>query len=224
MRKTRTFIVAAVIGGMLALPALADAQGRAVPRGGGSASGGHPPGGGGGGGRPPGGGGGGRPPGGAVGAPGHAVPRPPGNYPNNGYGYGRPYYGHGYYGGYYGYPWYGAYYGYGYPYGLSFGFGFGYPGYGYGYYGYPAYGYPAYAQTYGGVRIAVAQRDAEVFVDGYYAGVVDQYDGTFQQVNLQPGTHRIEVRAPGFDPAVFDVNVLPGQTITYRAPLRPAQP
>jgi hypothetical protein len=214
MRKTRTFVLAALVGGMLALPAISDAQGRAVPRGGGGGGGG-------------GGAGGGHPSGQPVprppiasGGPGHAVARPPGNYPNNGQG---NYYGHGhaYYGGYYGYPWYGGYYGYGYgyPYGFSVGFGFGYPAYG-GYYGYPAYGYPAYVQSYGGVRISVPQRDAEVFVDGYYAGVVDQYDGTFQQVNLVPGTHRIEVRAPGFDSAVFDVNVQPGQTISYRAPLR----
>jgi hypothetical protein len=144
--------------------------------------------------------------------------------------YYRPYY-RGYYPGvalgfYYGYPWYaGPYaYGYGYPrYGYP---AYGYPGYGYGY-GYGGYygGFPGYAvRAYGGVRIDVPQRDAEVYVDGYYSGVVDDFDGTFQQLNLEPGPHRIEVRAEGFEPVSFDVNVEPGRTITYRAALREARP
>jgi hypothetical protein len=126
---------------------------------------------------------------------------------------------------YYGYPWaVGPYaYGYGYPYGYAY----GYPGYRYysgvsgGYYG----GYPGYAvRAYGGIRIDLPQRDAEVSVDGYYAGVVDDFDGALQQLNLEPGPHTIEVRAEGFEPVTFDVNVEPGRTITYRSALRQARP
>jgi hypothetical protein len=57
-----------------------------------------------------------------------------------------------------------------------------------------------------------------VFVDGYYVGIVDDFDGVFQHVNLEAGEHRIEVRAPGYDEAIsFDVYVQPGRTITLRA-------
>jgi hypothetical protein len=118
---------------------------------------------------------------------------------------------------YYGYPWYGPYaYGYGFPW-------YGYPGYGYGYgyYG-PIAGYRT--RPYGGVRIDLPQRDAEVRVDGYYAGIVDDFDGRLQQLNLEPGPHRIEVRAEGFEPVSFEVNVERGRTITYRAALREARP
>jgi hypothetical protein len=188
--------------------------------GGGGHAGGGPPAGGG---RP----GPGRP---QVATPYHATNRPPyyPYYPNHG----RPYYGHAYYGGYpyYGYPYYGypgwgfsLYYGYPWygAYGFSAGVGYGYPGYAYG--GYAAY--PGYAvNPYGGVRIAVPQRNAEVYVDGYYAGIVNDFDGTFQQVNLEPGAHRIEVRAQGFEPSTFEVQVTPGHTVTYRAALRQAQP
>lgn len=214
MRKTRTVVLAALVGGMLALPALADAQGRAVPRGP-APSGGRPSGGGG-----PRGGEVGRPPGGAVGQPpGRPVDRPGPNR-NRGYYY-APYRG-GYYGGYPGF-W------YAYPYGLSLGVGYEYgnPGYGYWGYGYPGYGYsgyPGYVRAYGGIRIAVPQRDAEVYVDGYYAGIVDDFDGALQQVNLEPGPHQIEVSAEGFDPVTFDVNVEPGWTITYRTALHQARP
>ena len=39
-------------------------------------------------------------------------------------------------------------------------------------------------------------------------------------LDLEPGPHRIEIRADGFEPVAFDVNVEPGRTITYRTELR----
>ena len=61
---------------------------------------------------------------------------------------------------------------------------------------------------------------ALTLVDGYYAGVVDDYDGVFQRLNLEAGSHLIEIEAPGYPPIAFDVRVAPGQTITYRANIR----
>jgi hypothetical protein len=125
------------------------------------------------------------------------------------YGYGYPYS--------YGYP-YGA---YGYPYG-AYGSSYGgyYPaGYGYGGYGYGS-GYGYRDSAYGGVRIQGAVRKAEVYIDGYYAGIVDDFDGTFQRLELEPGAHEIEIRAPGFPPVTYDVNVQPGQTLTVHANVR----
>ena len=86
-------------------------------------------------------------------------------------------------------------------------------------YGYtPSYYYdPIPGRVYGGVRITQAPRDAQVFADGYYVGIVDDFDGVFQHVNLEAGQHRIEVRAPGLEPISFDVYVQPGRTITLRA-------
>jgi hypothetical protein len=133
-----------------------------------------------------------------------------GNYDNYGnYGY-RPY----------AYRSYAVPYGYrphGYRPGWSFNLYFGRP---YGYYGGgPAYGYYAIAPgfVFGSVRIVDAPPDAQVFVDGYYAGVVDDYDGVFQHLNLEPGSHRIDIQLPGYAPIGFDVFVQPGETITYRA-------
>jgi PEGA domain-containing protein len=114
---------------------------------------------------------------------------------------------------YYGYPYYGP-YPYVYPYA---GYGY-YPAAGYG------YGYAVAARPYGGVRIDVAQENAEVYADGYYVGRVDEFNGRFQELTLPPGPHRIEVRAPGLESIAFDVNVEPGRTITYRAAMQPARP
>jgi hypothetical protein len=104
---------------------------------------------------------------------------------------------------------------------LNLYFGRPYPAYGYPVYAAPrsAYGYyavvPGYA--YGALRIVDAPRDAQVFVDGYYAGVVDDYDGVFQHLNLEAGSHHIEIEAEGYPLIAFDVRIQPGQTITYRA-------
>lgn len=108
---------------------------------------------------------------------------------------------------------------YGYRPGWSLNFYFGRPFGVYG--GYPAeYGYYAIAPgvLYGSLRIVDAPPDAQVFVDGYYAGVVDDYDGVFQHLNLEPGSHHIEIQVDeGYPPLAFDVRVEPGQTVTYRA-------
>jgi hypothetical protein len=90
-------------------------------------------------------------------------------------------------------------------------------------YGYTPRGYydPLPGRAYGGVRITDAPRDAQVFADGYYVGIVNDFDGVFQHMNLEPGPHHIEVEAEGFEPVAFDVVVQPGRTITFRADMYP---
>jgi hypothetical protein len=146
--------------------------------------------------------------------------------------YGSRYYGPRYYGGfYYGYPYYsGGYAYYGAGYGFSIGAGFGYPyGYAYGYpytYGYPygyAYGYPnSYPYDLSSsLRLQVTPRETEVYIDGYPAGTVDDFDGTFQRLHVGPGNHTVELYLPGH--RVFERNVLlqPGNTLSVRHAMEP---
>ena len=114
----------------------------------------------------------------------------------SGYGY-YPY--SGYYGGYYG----GGYYG---------------GGYGGGYYG--SGGGGGYYGT-GHLRLKVKPRDAEVYVDGYFAGLVDDFDGMFQKLELEAGPHRIEVRKAGFATMTFEVRVPNDESVTYRGEMNP---
>ena len=93
----------------------------------------------------------------------------------------------------------------------------------YGADGYYPYGYtPAYyfnpipGHYYGGLRITGAPREAQVFADGYYVGIVDDFDGIFQHLNLETGPHHIEIDLDGYAPVAFDVNIRPGETITFR--------
>jgi hypothetical protein len=116
-------------------------------------------------------------------------------------------------------------------YSIGFGIFLGYPvPYTYSYpYPIEVYGYGAPrnevyvtpgSTSYGGVALEITPSDAEVFVDGEYAGHVEDFDGTTQPLTLTPGTHRIEVQAPGYEPMSVDVGVQPGQVIPYRGDLR----
>lgn len=121
----------------------------------------------------------------------------------------------GYNGGYY--PW-----GYG---GLGFG---GYYGGSYDpwYYGGYGYGYPSSSSSYystgyeGSLRVKVKPREASVYVDGYFAGRVDEFDGIFQRLHVESGPHRVEIRGDGYEPLTFEVRIQPGRTITYKGELK----
>ena len=73
----------------------------------------------------------------------------------------------------------------------------------------------------GGIRLKIYPRDAQVFVDGYYAGVVDDFDGTFQSLRLEQGGHKLEIHMPGYEDLELDVHVQAGKTITLAEVLRP---
>jgi hypothetical protein len=73
----------------------------------------------------------------------------------------------------------------------------------------------------GKLRLDIDQRDAEVYIDGYYAGVIDDFDGRLQGLRLESGNYQVEVALPGFEPLQFDVHVSPGRTTTYRGSLLP---
>jgi hypothetical protein len=78
---------------------------------------------------------------------------------------------------------------------------------------------PAQARPIGGVQLALEPRRAQVFVDGLYAGLVDDFAGYYRHLSLPAGYHRIEVFASGYLPLILDVTVVPDRTITYRQSL-----
>ncbi len=79
------------------------------------------------------------------------------------------------------------------------------------------------SSTTGSIKLKVKPKEAEVYVDGTYYGQVDNYDGTFQHLDLSAGTHRVEIRASGYQTLQVEVRVLPGKTITYNGELKPAK-
>jgi len=97
-------------------------------------------------------------------------------------------------------PWYGFAYGYQYPWGP---------------YGYPPY--RAYRVDPGAsLRLEVKPKEAEVYVDGYYAGIVDDFDGTFQRLSVTPGEHDIELYLDGYRTVHQKVYVTPRKTFNVK--------
>jgi hypothetical protein len=65
--------------------------------------------------------------------------------------------------------------------------------------GYPLGGQwdPAY-RTASRVRLQVTPKEAQVYVDGYYVGTVDDFDGVFDRVVVPPGEHEIVLYLQGY--------------------------
>jgi hypothetical protein len=74
------------------------------------------------------------------------------------------------------------------------------------------------------VRLEIDQKTANVFADGFYVGVVDDFDGIFQHLNLKVGAHHLEIAAVGYETLTLDVNVAAGKTITYKQSMVPMAP
>ena len=109
-----------------------------------------------------------------------------------------------------------------------------YPGYAYGSYWWPygAYGYGGYWGWGGGsvdhyvhaasgaVRVLVDPPEARVYVDGYYAGIVDDFDGLFQRLSTSPGRHEITIKLEGYKTYRVKVYVAPDSTLKLRYDLQ----
>jgi hypothetical protein len=100
-------------------------------------------------------------------------------------------------------------------YGPAFGLQYGYP--------YP-YPYPVHPYGYGygpydpdaSVKLEVKPKNAEVYVDGFYAGVVDDFDGSFQRLHVEPGEHEIELWLQGFKTVRQKVYLTPNKTFKVK--------
>ena len=62
---------------------------------------------------------------------------------------------------------------------------------------------------------------AEVLVDGLYLGTVDDLRRTGYGQPLEPGPHRLELRAPGFESVAVGVRIAADETLYYRRDLEP---
>ncbi len=108
-------------------------------------------------------------------------------YPRGGWGsYWWPYGSYGWYGGYWGYPW-----------GVS-----------------RTYHYVQ--RETAAIRVLVDPSEARVYVDGYYAGAVDDFDGLFQRLHVSPGRHEIALKLEGYKTHRMKVYASPSRTLKLR--------
>lgn len=92
------------------------------------------------------------------------------------------------------------------------------------YYGYPAYPYPYYPgghYVYGrGYDTAwfdtdVSPEDAEVYLDGEFVGIADDFDGFPSYLAVEPGKHAISFRMPGRRSVTRRIRVQRGALVRF---------
>jgi len=91
---------------------------------------------------------------------------------------------------------------------------------------FPPYGPYAFNQG-SSVRLQVTPREAEVYVDGYLAGTVDDFDGFFQRLQVAPGDHEIVLYLDRYRSVRQNLHLTPGGTFKIRydmAPLAAGEP
>jgi hypothetical protein len=59
------------------------------------------------------------------------------------------------------------------------------------------YGY-RFAEPESNLRLDVSPPEAMVYVDGYLAGTVDEFDGVFQRLHVTPGEHELTIYLQGY--------------------------
>jgi PEGA domain-containing protein len=76
----------------------------------------------------------------------------------------------------------------------------------------------------GGLRLETEPRSAQVFADGYYVGIVEDFGFQGRILELTAGPHHIEVRAPGYAMLSFDVTITANETSRFRGDLQSLTP
>lgn len=83
-----------------------------------------------------------------------------------------------------------------------------------------AYGYA----DFGSARLQVTPKQAEVYVDGYLAGNVNDFDGIFQRLEVPAGEHELTLYLDGYETYTQKVLFRPGATLDIRFALKPVAP
>lgn len=88
---------------------------------------------------------------------------------------------------------------------------------------YPGRYFPIFDQR-ASLRLQVRPREAAVYVDGFYAGIVDDFDGVFQELELPPGGHEIVLFLPGYRTLTERLYLRPGSRMNVHEALEPLPP
>jgi hypothetical protein len=70
----------------------------------------------------------------------------------------------------------------------------------------------------------VKPKDASVYVDGYFAGKVEEFDGRFQRLHVEPGEHEITIYLEGYRSMRQRLYLSPNATRTIEGDLERLDP
>ena len=80
-------------------------------------------------------------------------------------------------------------------------------------YPYPAY---RYAAPDAAVKFDVKPKETMVYLDGFYAGIVDDFDGAFQRLRTAPGGHQVTLYLDGYRTYSERVYLAADNTLKFR--------
>jgi hypothetical protein len=84
--------------------------------------------------------------------------------------------------------------------------------------------YPLIRAYESSARLQVTPKETEVYVDGYFAGIADDFDGMWQRLRMQSGEHDITLFLAGHRTFTEKLLFRPGQTLTVRHEMEAASP
>lgn len=88
---------------------------------------------------------------------------------------------------------------------------------------YPYWYFPRYDRR-ADLHVKVKPSDAAVYVDGFYAGIVDDFDGVFQSLPLTPGGHTITLYLEGYRTSHHNLYLAPASSIDLRETMQRLPP
>jgi hypothetical protein len=74
----------------------------------------------------------------------------------------------------------------------------------------------------GGLVLESVPDAAQVFVDGNYVGLADEFRPDEHTLDLRAGAHSIELRAPGYETVTFNVMIESNRLVRYRGSMQAA--
>jgi hypothetical protein len=92
---------------------------------------------------------------------------------------------------------------------------------------YSGYGGGGYSRDYdepkrmtGSIRLKAKPSSASVYIDGALVGKIESFDGLNEGLELDGGTHTLEIRADGYEIYRGEIDVKVGKTLTERVSLK----
>ena len=76
----------------------------------------------------------------------------------------------------------------------------------------------------GTLRLDVSPDSAQVYVDGFYAGTVEDAAHSHGVLTMAAGWHRMEFRAAGYETLAANVTIIANGTVSYRGELKLLRP
>ncbi len=76
----------------------------------------------------------------------------------------------------------------------------------------------------GSLSLLTTPPSAQVFVDGFYAGLAEEFGYSGRPMTIPAGPHRVELRAAGYGTLSFNVMIEPNGIVRYRGDMQRLQP